>query len=128
MFSKWWRSLLVLGAMLLTHMGVIIWGATPAAERGKQLFARRCGGCHALDSNKEGPRLRGVYGRKAGSLAEFGYSDSLKMADIRWNDATLDRWLSNPDAMAPGTDMDFRVTDAEERRALIAFLKDLGGR
>ena len=95
-------------------------------ERGKDVFVRRCSGCHATDLNKEGPRLRGVYGRKAASVRGFGYSEALKKkADIRWDNATLDRWLSDPESMAPDTDMAFRLTDAEERRAVIAYLKSL---
>src|SRR5208282_3013168 len=99
---------------------------TPAPEEvGKDLFGRRCSGCHATDLNKEGPRLRGVYGRQAGSLPGFGYSEALKKTGVIWNDASLDRWLSDPDAMAPDTDMAFRLADAEERRAVIAYLKIL---
>lgn len=94
-------------------------------QRGKELFGRRCSGCHATDLNKEGPRLRGVYGRQAGSLPGFGYSEALKKTGVIWNDASLDRWLSDPDAMAPDTDMAFRLADAEERRAVIAYLKIL---
>jgi len=95
-------------------------------ERAKELFLRRCGGCHAPDLNKEGPRLRGVYGRKAARAPAFAYSEALQKADIRWDDASLDRWLSDPDAMVPDTDMAFRLMDAEERKAVIAYLKSLG--
>jgi cytochrome c len=95
-------------------------------ERGKNLFERRCSGCHGLDTNKEGPRLRGVYGRKAASVPDFEYSEGLKKSVIRWDDASLERWLSAPEAMAPDTDMEFRVADAEEREVLIAYLKSLG--
>jgi cytochrome c len=49
----------------------------------------------------------------------------LKRAGIRWDDASLDRWLSDPDAMAPDTDMAFRVADGEERKAVIAYLKSV---
>jgi cytochrome c len=97
-------------------------------KRGEDLFLRRCSGCHALDLNKEGPRLRGVYGRKAASIQGFGYSDALKKADFRWNEASLDRWLTDPDAMAPDTDMAFRLADGEERKSVIAYLKSLGSR
>jgi len=90
------------------------------------LFGRRCSGCHALDLNKEGPRLRGVYGRQAASAPDFVYSDALKKMDIRWDDQSLDRWLSNPDAMAPDTDMAFRLANEEERKVVIAYLKSLG--
>jgi cytochrome c len=92
-------------------------------ERGKDLFERRCSGCHARDLNKEGPRLRGVFGRKAGSVADFEYSEAVKKKAVRWDEASLDQWLTDPDAMAPGTDMAFRLKDADERRAVIAYLK-----
>jgi cytochrome c len=105
--------------------GVILLAFNPQQERGKDLFERRCSGCHALDLNKEGPRLRGVYGRQAARAPGFAYSDALKKAAIRWDDASLDRWLSDPDSLAPDTDMGFRLTDAEERKAVIAYLKSL---
>jgi cytochrome c len=98
------------------------------AVRGKDLFERRCSGCHSLDLNKEGPKLRGVYGRKAAGVPGFGYSEALRQAGVRWDDATLDRWLSDPDAMAPNTDMAFRLADAAERKAMIAYLKSLSAR
>jgi cytochrome c len=98
---------------------------TEELKDGKDLFARRCSGCHASDVNKEGPRLRGVYGRKAASLPDFSYSDALKKLNLHWDDATLDRWLTDPDAMAPDTDMSFRLSAVEERKAVIAFLKQL---
>jgi cytochrome c len=94
-------------------------------EHGKELFVRRCGGCHAPDSNKEGPRLRGVFGRKAAGAPGFDYSEALKKASVHWDDASLDRWLSDPDAMVPDTDMAFRLADREERKAVIAYLKSL---
>ena len=105
--------------------GAILLALTTQEERGKDLFMRRCSGCHALDLNKEGPRLRNVYGRKAASAPGFSYSEALKKLDLRWDEARLDRWLSDPDSMAPDTDMGFRLADAEERNALIAYLKSL---
>jgi cytochrome c len=122
MFSKIVCASLAGGAILLALGAPEQQGQE---QRGEELFGRRCSGCHALDLNKEGPRLRGVYGRKAAGVPGFAYSDALKKADIRWNEATLDRWLSDPDAMAPDTDMAFRLADAEERKAVIAYLKTL---
>ena len=89
---------------------------------------RRCSGCHSLDLNKESPRLRGVYGRKAAGVPGFGYSEALQKADFRWDDATLDRWLTDPAAMLPGSDMDFHLAGAQEREAVIAWLKSKPGR
>ena len=105
--------------------GAILLAWSTPEERGQEVFVRRCSGCHAPDLNKEGPRLRGVYGRKAGGVEGFGYSEALKKASNRWDDASLDKWLSDPDAMAPDTDMAFRLADGEERRAVIAYLKSL---
>jgi cytochrome c len=93
------------------------------AVRGKAVFEKRCIGCHALEADREGPRLAGVYGRKAGGVAGFGYSNGLKNLGVTWDDATLERWLSDPDLMVPDNNMSFSVPKAEERRDLIAFLK-----
>ena len=76
-----------------------------------------------MDADREGPRLAGVYGRKAGSVAGFNYSAGLKNSGITWTDATLERWLSDPDLVVKDNNMDFRVPKSEERRDLIAFLK-----
>jgi cytochrome c len=103
---------------------LLVW-ATPE-DRGKDVFVRRCSGCHAPDVNKEGPHLRGIYGRKAAGLSGFGYSDALKKSTIKWDDASLDRWLTDPDAMVPDTDMAFRLANGEERKAVIVYLKSLG--
>ncbi len=86
---------------------------------------RRCSGCHALDIDKEGPRLRGVYGRRAAAVENFAYSDSLKNARVTWDAATLDRWLTDPAAIANGADMDFRLIDENERKAVIEYLRSL---
>ena len=102
---------------------ILIFGTEP--ERGKELFARRCSGCHAADLNKEGPRLRGVYGRAAASAPGFDYSDALKKAGLRWDETNLDRWLADPEAMVPDSDMAFRMADREDRKAVIAYLKTL---
>jgi len=95
------------------------------AVRGKALFVRRCGGCHALDRPMEGPRLRGVYGRRAGSDGEFAYSEALKNAKIVWDADLLDRWLTDTDVLVSGNDMSFRVPDGDERRDIIAYLRSL---
>jgi cytochrome c len=93
------------------------------AARGKALFERRCTGCHALNEDHEGPRLAGVYGRKAGSVPGFDYSEGLKGSGIVWTEESLERWLSGPDLVVKDTKMDFYVPKADERKDLIAFLK-----
>jgi cytochrome c len=113
---------------LAAAAAAILLAFNTAEERGKELFVRRCSGCHAPDLNKEGPQLRGVYGRKAASVPGFVYSDALKKLAVLWDDASLDRWLTDPDAMVPDTDMGFRLTDGEERKAVIAYLKSLNSK
>ena len=93
------------------------------AALGKAVFEKRCTGCHAMNVDREGPRLAGVYGRRAGSVAGFTYSTGLKNSGITWNDATLEKWLSEPDVMVPDNNMSFSVPKAEERRDVIAYLK-----
>jgi cytochrome c len=68
-----------------------------------------------------------VYGRKAGSIAGFGYSKGLKNSSITWTNETLEKWLSDPDMMISDNNMSFSVPRAEERRDLIAFLKQQSG-
>jgi len=93
------------------------------AARGKTIFEKRCTGCHAMDGDREGPRLAGVFGRKAGTVAGFDYSAGLKSSGITWNEVTLDRWLTDPDMVVPDTKMDFHVPKAQERADLIAYFK-----
>jgi cytochrome c len=98
------------------------------SETGEQLFEKRCTGCHSLDKNKEGPRLRGVYGRKAGTVPDFSYSDELKASQIMWDEQSLDRWLINPDAMVSNSDMAFHVSNPQERADIIQFLRQSSGK
>jgi cytochrome c len=92
-------------------------------SHGREVFEKRCTGCHALDNEKEGPRLRGVFGRKSGSVPTFKYSDAVKSANIIWDADSLDRWLTDPDKLIPDSDMDFHLAKAGERSDVIAYLK-----
>jgi cytochrome c len=103
-------------------------GAQGGGARGKLLFEKRCTGCHALASNHEGPRLQGVYGRTSGTAPGFAYSAAVKKARIVWDENTLDKWLTDPDALIPGNEMDFLVSRPSERKDLISYLKRSSGR
>jgi cytochrome c len=98
-------------------------GGEGDAVRGKAVFEKRCTGCHAMEVDREGPRLKGVFGRKAGSVAGFNYSAGLKSSGLTWDDATLERWLSDPDMVVKDNNMSFSVPKAQERQDLIAYLK-----
>lgn len=96
--------------------------------RGKELFEKRCTGCHSADRDMEGPHLGGVYGRRSGTIPAFPYSEALRNAKITWNADTLDRWLTDPEQLVPNTDMGFRVEKADERIEIIRYLQQLPGR
>jgi cytochrome c len=98
------------------------------ASVGRRLFEKRCAGCHSLDADKEGPRLRGVYGRKAGSAPGFAYSDALRDANFSWDADSLNRWLTNTESVVRDNNMDFSVARPEERAAIIQFLRESSGK
>ena len=96
--------------------------------RGRDAFEKRCTGCHALEKIKVGPPLRGVYGRAAGKDAQFNYSDAVKASAIMWDEANLDRWLTDTESVIPDNDMSFRLNDAGVRASIIAYLRQLSGK
>ena len=98
------------------------------AERGQTLYESRCFGCHSLDANRIGPMHRGVYGRKAGSVASFNYSSAVKNSSVMWDESALDRWLTNPQDLIPGQRMNFRVATPGDRADIIAYLKRESGK
>jgi cytochrome c len=93
------------------------------AARGEMVFQKRCTGCHALEGNREGPPLAGVFGRKAGSVAGYSYSAGLKASGITWNEATLEKWLNDPDMVVSNNKMDVRLPKAQERSDVIAYFE-----
>jgi cytochrome c len=91
-------------------------------------FNGHCRECHAFDKgdNRLGPSLYGVVGRKAGTAPNFAYSESLKGSGVTWDEPTLDKWITNPNALIPGNNMGAifgGVADPAERAMIIAFLK-----
>jgi cytochrome c len=102
--------------------------ASGDVQRGKRLYEARCGGCHSVAHDRIGPRHAGVFGRRAGSVAGFDYSLALQRASaasVVWNAPTLDRWLTDPEALLPGQRMGYRLMDAAERADVIAYLATL---
>ena len=98
------------------------------AGRGEMLYEQRCGACHSLDFDRVGPRHRGVFGRKAGSVEGFDYSPALRRARVAWNNKTLDAWLDNPEALIPGQRMGYSVPDGMDRADIIAYLRGVSKR
>lgn len=97
--------------------------AAADAARGEQIYTR-CIACHALAYDRVGPRHCGLFGRLAGSVPGFEYSPAMRKSKITWNEKTLDRFLTKPLAMVPGSTMTYDgVPDPLERADLIAYLK-----
>jgi cytochrome c len=94
-------------------------------SRGERLFRAHCFGCHSIACNRSGPKLQGVLGRRAGSLADFGaYSESLKRSGIVWSEQTLDQFLHDPGALVPGTWMSIvNIRDPSDRREIVDYVK-----
>jgi glucose/arabinose dehydrogenase len=93
-------------------------------------FQQNCALCHATGlearpASGQGPVLAGVVGRPAASLGNFGYSKALEASHLKWDAATLDRFLSAPGKLVPGTAMVISVANPADRGDLIAFLATL---
>lgn len=76
---------------------------------GRQLFQQRCGACHVATAqeNRVGPSLLGLFGRPAGTIADFSYSDAMRGSGIVWTDETLTAYLAAPRDTIPGNRMAF---------------------
>lgn len=100
-------------------------GAAQAADvaHGKQVFAA-CAACHSDKPDAIGPSLRGVYGRKSGSLDDFRYSNAMMRANLTWNDDNLRAYIKDPQAKVPGNRMPFGgLQDEKDVDDVIAYLK-----
>jgi len=119
------------GALALTVALAVQSGAAHAASplRGRLLFLK-CASCHdisASPSAKIGPNLRGVYGRRVGSFPGYAYSPAMKAQTFIWDEAHLDRWLTQPTDLIPGTAMAFGgLPEKADREAIIAYLRQQG--
>ena len=121
-----WKNSVFLGAMLaVTGIGTAKADDDPKAG-GKSY--RACVACHSLEPGVHltGPSLAGLWGKKAGTVHDFGrYSKQLKAADLVWDENSLNAWLAHPDKLVPGNYMVFRgIMDNKARGDLIAFLKE----
>jgi cytochrome c len=96
------------------------------AGHGEEIYSR-CLACHALGYDRTGPRHCGLFGRRAGSVPGFAYSDAMKKSRIVWTAKTLDGFIADPLKTVPGTAMGYEgVKDPKERADLIAYLDSAG--
>jgi cytochrome c len=119
-----------LGLLLAAAMMAAAGGAPGTAQagdaaRGRELYAQ-CQACHSLDGeNGVGPTLKGVVGRRAGSVAEFRYSPAMRRASVVWDAASLDGFMADPQAVVRGNRMPFGgVEEARDRADILAWLEE----
>jgi cytochrome c len=94
------------------------------AARGEARF-QDCAACHRLEAgaNNVGPNLHGIFTRKAGEIADFRYSPAIKRSGIVWTPETLDKFITDPQALVPGNRMPYAgMANASDRADLIAYL------
>lgn len=99
-----------------------------AAETAPAAFNNHCRTCHSAKEgdNRLGPSLHNIYGAKAASSSTYGsYSQGLKNAGVTWDDATLDKFIENPDQVVPNNNMKpyKGVTDPAVRKQIVDYLK-----
>ena len=115
----------VMAALVLTLCAASLARADGDAARGEAKFGDRAA-CHLLaaGANNVGPSLHGIFTRKAGEIADFRYSPAIKRSGIVWTPETLDKFVSDPQAMVPGNRMPYAgMANAGDRADLIAYLQ-----
>ena len=117
------------GILLAMLCGVLCAPARAAdPANGQAVFKTQCGICHSVvpGKNMVGPSLFGIVGRKSGSVTGFRYSAANKNADITWDAAILDKYLTAPREVVPGTIMTYLgLKDDEKRADVISYLETL---
>jgi len=119
------RLLAVTAVATGAAFGAVKAASAQDADAGKKVFAK-CMPCHNADKpqNKVGPTLVGLFGRTAGTVEGYKYSEANKSSGVVWSAETLNEYLVNPKQFMPGTKMVFAgLKDEEDRANLIAYLE-----
>ncbi|XQM36802.1 Cytochrome c, class I [Cupriavidus sp. H19C3] len=102
-------------------------GPAGNAQAGQGVFASKCASCHRVGPNARGgfaPQLNAIFGRKAGSTADYRYSDAMKASGVVWNDDTLRAFVRSPGKVVPGNRMLFwGLRSDEDIDNLLAYLR-----
>jgi cytochrome c len=115
----------------IAYLGLSTFSVSEDAEvtSGQLVFNNACRTCHSTrqGDNRLGPHMRGIVGRKAGSLPNYSYSSAMRGANFVWDEENLERFIANPDETVPGNNMKpyGGLASADSRVELIAFLKTL---
>ena len=114
------------GLSALMAMAPIAQVSAQDVENGAEVF-KKCRACHQIGEgakNAVGPVLNGLFGRKAGTIEGFSYSDANKNSGVTWDEATFAKYIADPRAAMPGNKMAFPgIKEAEDIKDLTAFLQ-----
>lgn len=107
-------------------------GTAHAAENPQTAYNNHCRQCHSMKEgdSRLGPSLHAIVGKKAGTTDFPGYSDSLKQSGITWDEATLDKWIANPNEVVSGNNMGTvfaGIEDEAQRKLIVEHLKSGSG-
>ena len=117
--------LLVTGFVLGASLCVAMPAFAADANHGKELFTA-CAACHTERPDALGPSLKGIVGRKSGSLEDFRYSNAMKRANIVWTDDNLREYLTDPQAKVKGNRMPFSgFSNPNDVNDVVAYLQTL---
>jgi cytochrome c len=127
MRSQSYRVIISSLLLMTTSFAMAQSSATAAgnALKGKEIYDARCSACHSVDDNRVGPMHLGVFGRKAGGVKSYRYSDALSKSKVIWSRETLTAWLTNPEALIPAQRMGYSMDNAQDREDVVAYLATL---
>lgn len=120
------RCIAVLSVGLLPFLVQPVAAQNPD-DPGRLKFNGLCKTCHSVkeNDNRLGPNLHAIVGRKSGAAQGYTYSSALSDGKLTWDEATLEKFIENPDAVAPGHNMKpfGGVNSPEDRKLIIGYLK-----
>jgi cytochrome c len=123
------KSGLIFGALALSLALAWVVSASAQADvaNGQTQFNQKCANCHSLSADPAhgamGPNLMGVIGRTAGTIEGWNFSPALKESKLVLTEENLSKWLTDPEALVPGTMMTVKVPNKFEREDLIGYIK-----
>jgi cytochrome c2 len=125
MVASWGLALACAATPIAPWRAAALAKAAADPDKGKAVFDQ-CASCHSLGEpgDYDGPTLQGVFGRKAGSREDYRYSAAMKRSGVTWDAASLDKYVTDPQAFIPGNRMAFAgISDQAQRDDLIAYLQ-----
>ncbi len=120
------KALMLVAGLILSCVLIVVSSSIVSAygaDSGQEVY-NQCIGCHSFSYNRTGPKHCGVFGRRAGVVPDFEYSQAMRESKLVWDEVTLDQFLASPLTVVPGTTMGFAgISDAGKRQQLIAYIR-----